>query len=38
LVLVGLVAAEAVVVVVTTWAIAGGHILSADLRSRLPAV
>jgi len=37
LVLVGLVAAEAVVVVMTMWAIAGGRILAADLRGRLPA-
>lgn len=37
LVLVGLVAAETVVVVTSTWLIAGGRILPADLRRRLPA-
>ncbi len=37
LVLVGLLAAETTVVVVSTWLISGGRILSADLRSRLPA-
>lgn len=37
LVLVGLVAAETIVVVTSTWLIAGGRILPADLRARLPA-
>lgn len=37
LVLVALLAAETTVVVVSTWLISGGRILSADLRSRLPA-
>lgn len=36
LVLVGLVAAETIVVVASTWLIAGGRILPPDLRTRLP--
>jgi hypothetical protein len=36
LVLVGLLAAETMVVVASTWLIADGRILSADLRDRLP--